>query len=359
MKKVIDFLKKYWLLISLAFVVTVFSIFWLNQRAKITLLKPSASPSAGILPQPQSKFSQLLGENLYYNLLFTRGDFEKMPQTLTVYQTKKFNSKEITSRFSELIKEVVSSENSEEQQRPDGKYLVWQEKNNYLSINISSGQFLFVGQLPLTSNEKENLNPVQIQNLVKEKLVSWNLILTETKTEKIEGFGQSGLELIPVASLGQAVVFQITYNPSFDGFPLIGLGPAKNPIEVKIDKQGILLSLSFNLHEVDKTTTDNYPLKSYEETVKEIKEGQAQIIQVLTPDQEERSFPSLEEISEIEIRTISAAYYETLEAQEFYQPVFLLKGSLTLKNKEVYQASFILSAIASEWLKPIQEHFTP
>lgn len=361
MKKIINFLKQYWLFVLLAALVTILLILWLNQRVKREQPSaPAPTPTAGVLPQPQSQFSQLLGEGLYYDVLFSETEFAKFPQTLPVYQTKKFTEEEIISRYNKTVNGLGFLGNPEEQQRPDGKYLIWRKEENYLGVNMSSGQFTFSGKVSLDfSLESQTFTSSQIQNLLKEKLISWELISEEAKIEEIKGFGVAGLELIPVPNLSQAMVFQIVIKPDFEDYPLVGLGPAKNLIEAKVDYQGILLSLFFNLHQVDKEAINHYPIKSFEETTKEIKGGQAQVIQVLTTEQEERSLPSLEEILSVKFSSISLAYYETTEAQEFYQPIFLLQGNISLKEGETLQASFILPAISAEYLKPLQEHFEP
>jgi len=361
MKKIINFFKQYWLFILLATIATIILLLWLSQRVKRTRPPvPGPTPTAGVLPQPQSKFSQLLGEGIYYNILFSESEFDKIPQTLPVYQTKEFTKEEIISRYVKIISDLGFSGNPEEQQRPDGKYLVWQEGNNYLGINVSSGQFMFSGKTSLSSSpETTTFTSSQIQNLIKQKLISWELISEEAKIKEINGFGVAGLELVPVPNLSQAVIFQIIIEPYFESYSLVGLGPAKNLIEAKADYQGILLSLFFNLHQVDREIVDYYPIKSFEETTREIKNGQAQVIQVLTSKQEERSIPSLEEILSVKFTSITVAYYETTEAQEFYQPIFLLKGNISLKEGEILQATFILPAISGEYLKPFQEHLRP
>lgn len=361
MKKIIDFIKKYWLFILLSALVAMFFVLWLSQRPKHELpLVPVPTPTAGVLPQPQSQFSQLLGEGFYYQILFSENEFAKFPPTLPVYRTKKFTKEEIVSHYAKITADLGFLVSPVEQQRPDEKYLVWQEEENYLGINISSGQLSFIGKSLLnTSLQGQILSSTQIQNLIRQRLIGWGLISEETKIETIEGFGVAGLELIPVKDLSQALVFRIFFSPEFDSFPLIGLGPAKNLIEAKVDNKGILLSLSFNLHKAGEEVFDNYPLKSFEETIKEIKEGKSQIVSVLTSKQEERSIPPRDQIQEIKISSIAIAYYETTEIQEFYQPVFLLKGNMTLKEGETLQASFILPAISAEYLKPLQEHFKP
>lgn len=357
MRRIINFIKKYWLFILLAMVATMLSVLWLSQKIRREQpLAPSPTPT-GVLPQPQSKFSQLLGEGLYYNVLFSETEFAKMSQTLPVYQTKKFTKEEIISRLNKTILDLDFSDSPEEQQRPDGKHLIWRQEKNYLGINLSSGQFSFSGEMNLSpSSESQVFSSSQIKNLIKEKLISWELIPEEAKIKETKGFGVAGLELIPVTDLSRAIVFQIIIKPDFEGYPLIGLGPARNLIEAKVNNQGILLSLFFNLHQIDKETANNYSIKSFEETVREIKNGQAQIIQVLTLKQTERSVPSLEEILSVKFSSISIAYFETVEVQEYYQPVFLLKGTITLKTEEILQTSFILPAVSGEYLKP---QFTP
>jgi len=358
MKQIIELVKKYWVFVLLATLVVILLAFWLIQKTKPEIPSgPVPSPTAGILPQPQSQYSQSLGEGLYYTIFLSETDFSQLPSSLPVYQIKPLTQKEILSRYDKLIKQLGFTVNPQEQERPDGRYLIWQEGENYLQTNLNSGQLLFAGKVSLSPPDK-TLNSLQIQDLVKQKLSAWQLITEEAEIKNIEGFGVAGLELIPVENLNQAIVFQIAYSASFEGYPLVGLGPAKNLIEAKINNQGVLNSLIFNLLQVENKPMDYYPLKNYEETSQEIKEGKGQIIEILTPQREERSLPSLKEIQEIRITSVSLVYYVTIEPQEYYQPVFLFKGKMILKEESL-SISLILPAIVSGYLESDREHFLP
>jgi len=140
---------------------------------------------------------------------------------------------------------------------------------------------------------------------------------------------------------------------------LVGTGLEKNLIEATLNNRGTLVTLSFLLHQVNQEVVSYYPVKSYEEVIQEIEVGLAQIIETTTQDDKYKPVPSRDQIQEIKISSIVVAYYETTEAQEFYQPIFLLKGNIYLKEEETLQASFILPAISGEYLKPLQEHFRP
>lgn len=352
-KAIIRFFKQYWVFILLAAIVAVLLAFWFLRQPKAPP-ETIPVPTHGNLPQPQSELSQPLGEGLFYTILFSENDFTKIPKALPIYYTQEFTKEEILSRLAKMVVDLGFLSGPEEQRRGNKQVLVWREGENYLKANIPSSQFTFVGKSQI--NQNQTITASQAENLVSEKLVSWNLVDSKPTIEKTEGFIPVGLELSPVANLKQATVFNIIFEPTFEQYPLIGIGQAINPLEAKIDNQGNLLNLFFSLHQVDPKIVDNYPLKSYEETINEIKSGRVQIIEV-TQGGQNQTIPSPENIQEIRIASLSPAYYETTETQEYYQPIFLLKGSVVLKEGGIYQASLILPAISSEYLQPQREYF--
>lgn len=350
MKKIIYFLGKYWLFVLLAAIAaTLLTIRFIKKPAP-SLPVPSPTPIFGPLPQPKFGFGEILGQGPSYKISLSESDFGKIPKTLSVYKVKKLSKEEILSRFNDVISGLGFIKPPIEEQRKDGFFLVFREADNYLKIKVGSGQFSFAGKVSLAQGQE--LTPPQIQSLIEEVFVSWNLIPSGSKAKKLEGFVPTGMELSPISDVNKAVFFRVFFDLSFNSLPIVGVGPAENHIEATIDNKGVLVSLFFNLHQVDKEIVDSYPSKSFEETIKELGEGKAQIIQVLTQKSEDRSIPPPNQIKEVQISSLSLAYYETVETQDFYQPVFLLKGKISLKSGENFQASFILPAIESKYLSP-------
>jgi len=359
MRKIIDYFKKYWPFVILAMAITFLAALKLSQKSQ-PAISPALLPTSEkeILTEPQSKFNQLLGQEVAYDLRLNQQDFISLPSSLPVYKTRKFTNEEVISRFAEIIVDLGFLGSPKIEARGGISFLVWQEEKNYLSINPSSGQFTFVGKAPLgTPGEKYDVK--EIQTLVRQQLTAWGLISNEVLIKEVIGFGIAGLELIPLKDPIQASVFQLVLETKIDNYPLVGLGPARNQLEVKIETNGNLLSFFFNLHQVQKEAVDNYPLKSLTETINSLEKGEGQLIRVFSTPQKERSLPPLSEIQKITIDSLSLAYYETIEVQNFYQPVFLLKGEISLKDGKNYQADFILPAIVSQYLTTPREHFQP
>lgn len=354
---IINFFKRYWVFILLATIVTSLLTIRLIQVQREKPPKPLPSPAYGVLPPPQSEFSQPLGTGVIYTLLFTEASFANLPSSLPVYQTKKLTQEEALSRLAKVIVDLGFLGQPKIQTRGEKKYLIWREEENYLELDVVSGQFSFVGKNQLAENQTITIS--QAEKLVADKLTTWKLVENKPQTKKIEGFDTVGLELIPALNLSQATVFKISFTPTFNNYPLVSLGQAENLIEATINNQGALLTLFFSLHQIDPETATDYPLKSYEEMTNEIESGQAQIIEVSTKTGQNLPLPQQEKIREVKISSLSLVYYETTEIQDYYQPVFLLKGEITLREGTKYQASLILPALSSEWLKPLQKHFQP
>jgi hypothetical protein len=354
-ENILNLFKRYWFFILLAAMVASLLAIRFIRQPTTQPTQPLPTPQFGQLPQPQSELSQPLGKTPIYTILLSESDFANLPQSLAVYQIKKFSQGEILARLSKIIVDLGFLGSPEVQQRKDGQYLIWREGKNYLKVNFVSGQFSFVGQSSLVQNQ--TLSSSQIDELVADKLKTWDLTTEKPESESLNGFVPIGLELRPVTDLSQATVFDITFKNSLNGYPLIGIGQVRDLLEVKIDNQGNLLNLFYSLHQPNQESINNYPLKTYEEAIQEIKEGQAQIIELMTENGEYRTIPLSEEIREVNLSSVSVGYYETTETQEYYQPIFILKGKVTLRDSNTYQATLILPAVSSEYLKPIQEHF--
>lgn len=358
MKKITNLSKNYWIFILLAAVVAGLLVFRLSRRPVSELpIEPSPSPAFGALPQPQSRFNPLTGIGPAYNILFSKTSFTKMPNTLPVYKTRIFSKEDVLSYLNKAIVDLGFLGQPTEEEINEDLYLTWREEENYLSVNISSGQFSFVGKKPLIQDQ--TISPSQVSPLITDRLFSWRLISDKPRVKELAGFTEVAMELYPVSDINKATFFKIAFEPTFNNYPLVGTGLEKNLIEATLDNRGALVTLSFFLHQVNQEVVSYYPIKSYEEVIQEIEVGLAQIIETTTKDDEYTPIPQREQIQEVKLSSISIAYYETTEAQEFYQPIFLLKGTISLKEGETLQATFILPAISSEYLKPLQEHFKP
>jgi len=358
MKKIINLFKNYWIFILLAAIVAGLLFLRFSRRAAPELpTRPSPSPAFGTLPQPQSRLNPTIGRGPTYKILFDKASFDKVPNTLPVYKTRDFSKEEVLSYLAKAITDLGFYGQPIEEKINENLYLTWREEENYLNVNVSSGQFSFVGKTPLSQNQA--IGASQVNTLVTDKLISWELISDKPLVKELAGFTEVDMELYPVSDINKANFFKIALEPTFNNYPLVGIGLEKNLIEATIDNKGTLVTLSFLLHQISQDIVGHYPIKAYEVIIQEIEVGLAQIIETTTKDNKYKPIPQRDQIQEVKITSISVAYYETTEAQEFYQPIFLLKGNITLKEGEILQASFILPAISSEYLKPLQEHFRP
>jgi len=348
MKKIKDFLKKYWLFIFLSAVLAILLTLKLNQKGPQGEIKNVPTTLLEALPKPQSRFAEKLEGGIPYEILFSELEFQKVPKNLPAYKIKKNQKEEILSSYSQIISFLGFRNPPKTEKRQENEFLIWQEKENYLRVDISSGQFSFVGRVSLTQKKPENAQEIKL--LAEETLNLWKLTPKKIVAREVKGFVPVGSELSPVTNLEKATFFKIFFEQTIDEFPLVGLGPARNQIEATLDRQGTLISLFYNLHQIETEKGKDYPIKSLNETVEEIKRGEGQIIP--DPTEEEIIFPQKKDIQKIQILSLKIAYYETIEAQEFYQPIFLFEGKAILNDGKTKNIKIILPAIAPEWLKP-------
>lgn len=346
-KKLKIIISKYRIFIILAAVIPILGFILFFRQA----IPPRVSPPKPIfdsLPLPETQFGILVKPGITYQFSFPQNAFAQFPNQLSVYQIKKLSNEEVLARFSAIALELGFSSSPTIQTSGDFTFYVWEESDKFLKVNSQTGQFIFKGESPITLGP---VTPQEAEALVEEKLANWELLPKDALTS-INYFGIAGMELEPITNPNLADVYEIVFSSSIDSYPIIGFGPAQDVALARVTKEGQLITFNYFFHQFDREKVGVYPLKSSEEIISQIQQGQGKILSLKTKEGRETNLNPENPIKTINLGSVNLAYYETVEKQEYLQPIYLFLGGVTLEDGQVLEVSLYLPAVSSEWLAP-------
>ncbi len=298
------------------------------------------------MPVPETAFDIETEAEINYKLNLSQNAFAKFPSQLSVYQIIKISDQETVNQFAQITNDLGFTVEPAVQAADKETYCVWKEQGRFLRVNSSTGQFLFQGNFPLSLGP---VTPQEAEGFVKEKLASWGFLDKDTPGA-ISYLGITGMELVPVTNPNLADVYEIVFSFSINGLPVVGLGPAQDVALARVNREGQLLTLHYFFHQFDQEKIGTYPLKPGSLALAEIQGGQGKILSLKTQTGFETNFNLANPIKAINISSVELVYYESLEKQEYLQPIYLFKGAATLENDEVLETALYLPAVSSEYL---------
>ena len=351
-KKLKNIFNQYRIFVILAALVPVlgFILFFLRQKPSEA---PPVNPVFGNLPPPETNYDFEPKTEITYQYSVPRNALAQLPVQAKVYQVKKLSDQEVLTRFAQIATELGFTTKPKFQDSDDYRFYIWEEEDRFLKVNSGTGQFTFKGFVTLSVGP---ISPQEAETLVKEKMVEWELVDKEIPTA-INFYGSAGMELVPVDNPNAANVYEIVFSLSVDGYPLIGFGPAQAVALAQVTNDGKLFTLNYHLLPVSLEEVGTYPLKPAETALYQVQQGQGKILSLKTRPGVETSLSIQNQIKSINLASVSLVYYESIEKQEYLQPIYLFSGTAVLKDDEVLEVSLYLPAIATEWL--IQASPTP
>ncbi len=342
-KKLKTIISQYKIFILLAALIPIlgFLLIW-----RQTTKEPPTNPVFGPLPAPETEYKLKTKEEISFQFSLPQGAFNEFPQQLSVYQVKVLSDQEIVNRFAKLATEIGFSSEPTIQASGDFTYYIWQEGDNYLKVDSQTGQFILKGSFPLALGE---ITPQEAESLIKEKLASWELTQKDVTTS-INYFAMTGMELEPVTNPNLATLYEFVFSLAIDGYPLIGFGPAQDVVLVWVTKEGQLIKLNYFLRQLDQEKIGTYPVKTANVVLGEVQNGQGQILNAKTQDGVETNVAPNNPIKTVNLTSVKLVYYESVEKQAYFQPLYLFSGTATLEDDTLLEVSLYLPAISSEWL---------
>jgi len=337
-------ISKYKIFIVLAAAIPILGFFFWRQVGPLRV--PPPNPIFGPLPQPETQFSIPTKPGITYRLSFPKNLFAQFPDHLSVYKIKELSKEEILDKFSKLSAELGFSVDPATQTGGVFTFYIWDEPGRFLKVNSQTGQFIFQGKAVLSPSPT---TPQEAEGLTKQRLTDWKLIYPDTQTT-INYFVLAGMEFEPVTNPNLADVYEISFSSSINGYSLIGFGPAQDLASVKVSKDGQILIIDYFYHQFNRENVGTYPLKSSEAILSQTQEGQGKIFSLKTRAGVETNLTLENPIKTINLTSVDLVYYETVEKQEYLQPIYLFSGEASLERGQTLEVSLYLPAISSEWL---------
>lgn len=316
MKKIFKYFKKREYLLILILIAIILLIVKVTAKKENVTLPDTIQKPQGIIKaenlKPLSNYGQIINpekviikinQTDFQNFPSTASSFALSPDTLSKNLTKNLNTSNIYDTNSRLA--------------------------------------VYAGKLNLT---KQPINSEEAQYLVKNKLISWNIIKSDAQTT-IQGYNPIGFDLQPTSNLETAKVWKINLIESIDNIPLLGINTQNNIAEATLDNLGNLTDLSVYLIQPDTKSKQALQLKSYDQALRGILEGRIEIIKTINTVGEQFSPPPANRVKNISLEKVSLAYLVGINDQKTLAPYFVFEGNLDYLSGETIKAEMILSAI--------------
>lgn len=310
-------LQKYWFLLLL-FAVALILIFirLSNQKADTTLQKISLDPSVKPSAEITGRISDLLSLKGF-----------KLPKKLEIFSVSSFSEQKLPNNFIKTMSwlgiDITSPTTKKE------NFIEWIGDNSYSYIVLPEGSFFVLGRFKVTSGFSSGTAK---QFVVAE---STRLGLVSNVYDiKIKPLKEGGNEFIETTE-NDADSYSVKIIPSVNGFPMVKKGQGQTFIEFRLSKNGELLSLEYSMPQA-KESIGEYPTKTGNEIISELKMGRAQILWV--EDSKTKTTATLKNLGKILIENGYVAYkvIPTKEQKETLQPVVVFEGKTEDGSQKIF-----------------------
>jgi len=335
------FLKNYWLIIFLAFIVSLLLSIFLIQKNKALKIVPKEEKLL-LLPCPKFQEYQLKITLDHNDLL---KNFPELAQEEIVYEIKNpFFSEQETVK----IAENFGFKNNPEFKDYNNKiYYEWDNSQKNLTINLTEGKIDFTNKNPNLDTSLISLPDIsEIDPIVKSILEEKGLPLEEKINLLIKN--KSYLKLFDYE-------YGITNNPKEAfaiqvnlQYKLEKIRFLENDITILIGDKNEILKLSYQSIFKKVKILDSYPLKNKEEIIKELKSSNLINYFNIINDYELSADP--QDIKNINLNKIELVYLKTEIPQSNFQPIFFISGQAILNDNRIAEVGLYVPAIKDEYL---------
>lgn len=338
--RIINFLKRYWLFILLAFLATLVVLI------RFFFAKPQEP--GRVVPKPTPSFAPLIkieGVPITGQLKIEVAEFPT-EEKLFVYKgiPQKLNDskvREIAVFFGFKGEPIINQEEKK------GTIYIWSFQEKYLIVEAGTPRILYgidllnnpqlltkEGSLPTKDEAEEKL-----KNLYSTLKLSPQFKNLWSQTERyLRVRGPIFEETIPF----EAELIEAGFGQKIDKFPVLGLDPERPLLRLMLDKNNQIVQFEYQILSSDFQVREEYLLKTKTETENSLR-NEGRIVAVNLPIQETTTFRFVSgALNQAEI-----IYFQPPEPSELIQPVFLLKGEVTLEDGTTTQIVVYLPAIRS------------
>lgn len=222
-----------------------------------------------------------------------------------------------------------------------GKTYIFREKGESLTVYTKEGGVVYVsGSTPSSSSvsiSDENLISTA-EVFLKEKFFSENEGLYFSSIyylrEEEEGFSE--------VERSSANVFKVNFSPIDSKIKFVEINPLGSIISVWLDPLGQIIKSEVKKVSQARFSLEEVPIKSYDEFITTLYES------IIVSLGDGSVFPGdLPEgaVQNINIKNVEVVYFSGTGSENFFQPVFLLKGDAEVKSFGLLPVTLYLPAI--------------
>lgn len=278
-----------------------------------------------------------------------------IPQQLPVYQTSLTDLNDQEYRQIAAIFGITDAPTLTNKNTHDGTQLIWQQSGSILTISQTNLMYSsYTKSIPKPALTLTELKNVAESLIAKISILDKSLQLDLSRIIFIKTRINAGTyedELTSADSFEDAEYIEFNFLKNLSDSPVYYGPPDASFLQIRLAKDGRLVQLTSRIFK-DFTPAENYNLKSPQEAIAEVKNGQGKIVQTLFPDKYGQAFEIFRTqpaaIENLDVQHISIAYYLPSNPTEYIQPVFVFEGIFNYKPDQIGRAIIYLPAIKNQ-----------
>lgn len=230
----------------------------------------------------------------------------------------------------------------------NGEILIWNNETNFLTVTLAERKIKYGPNYNPSEKEStfngnqfsENEMSEYAENFLIDKFgfLLPNITISSYKYLKIE----EGLELFQETAKENAQILQLNFNQGTFNYPLITLNPQQTDLYIQLLKDETILNMEiFFVGNITKSQ-EEFSCKNFDEIVSSA--NKAEIVSINNGNVNLSDIDN-SQIEKMLINKIAVAYYLENPNDEYFQPVYLLEGSVKIKGfSEEMPVSLYLAA---------------
>lgn len=269
----------------------------------------------------------------------------QFPKQLPTYTESKIelnpkNYQEIAKVFG-FLQEPTSIDNTIE-----GEQYNWEQLN--LRLSISQTNLRYINNTQVFSSNRLTIPELQSRAseiINKTPFVDKKLTLNN---KNIKFINVKEEDFTSADSLESASLVEFNYYKILSSFPVYFGQPEAPFLKIRMTKDGTVTYFESRIYQ-QFTENNTYQLKSIDEAITEIKNGQGKVIQTTIPDEQGNTFELYRiqplDINALDIKNVYLAFFISTDPTQLAQPIFVFEGEFQDPQGQAGKAYIYLSAV--------------
>lgn len=332
--KMVNFVKRHWLLILLAFLAAVLGFAWFVVRVKPP--EEPLPPPKKIEPtfrQPESRFSEPLPGGIFT----ITAPLPALPDKIEVFGIERLNARSAPQRLAAVFSDLGISPATSPRETSLGS-LIWENEDSSLLVK-PDGRFSFSGELKIV----QVFSASSARVFATQTVSDWELV-GGVSPSRVRGFVVEGNHLIESTNLNNAEVFSVFLQPIIGSLTVVGPDKGQELIEFRVTSDGKITFVDFDL-QIPSVSQGDFPIKSWQEATSDLNNGRGQTLWIT--DEAGNPAPPLEQepLKSATMTRAFLAYFDSGDEQTVYQPVFVFEGTGETVNTDKRTLAVFVPAV--------------